>query len=127
MKDAGSSCQIEEREQASGGGESGNLLNVIHGLEKYLKDHIEKENLTIRISNQCGNAEAGNVAGERWACYYGTLKQMELLQLKCGVRSVRKHGDTIHMGQDGAFDLTQDEVKTMQEGGYVKKDAEEPI
>lgn len=56
--------------------EDATLKEELKPLISYLEEHIEKENLTIRIANQCGNKDAGNAAGERWAAYYGTLQQI---------------------------------------------------
>ena len=42
----------------------------------YLNKHLEEENMKIRLSNEVGNADAGNRAGDIWAAYYGTLIQI---------------------------------------------------
>jgi len=42
----------------------------------YLNKHLEEENTKIRLSNEVGNADAGNRAGDIWAAYYGTLIQI---------------------------------------------------
>ena len=49
---------------------------TIRDLIIYLEKHIEEQNLIIRLSNEVGNKDAGNRAGDIWAAYYGTLQQI---------------------------------------------------